>query len=214
MCHHGKVWLGQKLESLMYHHEKVWLGQKLESLMYHYEKVWLGQKLESLMYHHEKVWLGQKLESLMYHHEKVWLGQKLESLMYHHEKVWLGQKFESLIYHHEKAWLGQKLESLMYHHEKVSRIHVKIALNMAKAWNLVQMKILSCGSKIELLAFRKFLHDSSKDFSNPLDPYIILNQLFELFSAVGSVSRINKAGKHVLAVFACTVKSLCVKWAC
>ena len=38
----------------------------------------------------------------------------------------------------------------------VSRIHVKIALNVVKAWNLVQMKLLSFGSKIELGAFWKF----------------------------------------------------------
>ena len=30
---------------------------------------------------------------------------------------------------------------------------------------------------------------------NPLDSYIISNQLFELFSAVGYVSQINKTGK-------------------
>ena len=43
--------------------------------------------------------------------------------------------------------------------------------------------------------------------SNLLDPYIILVQLFKLFSAVGSVSQIKKIGKSMfLAVFACTVK--------
>ena len=43
--------------------------------------------------------------------------------------------------------------------------------------------------------------------------HIILNQLFELFSAVGSVSQINKIGKNALAGFGSMVKSLCAKWA-
>ena len=30
------------------------------------------------------------------------------------------------------------------------QIHVEIALNLVKAWNLVQMKLLSCGSRIDL----------------------------------------------------------------
>ena len=39
----------------------------------------------------------------------------------------------------------------------VPRIHAKIALNVVTVFNLVQMKLLSCISKIELGAFRKFL---------------------------------------------------------
>ena len=39
----------------------------------------------------------------------------------------------------------------------VPRIHVKIALNVVNAWNLVQMKLLSCRSRIDMGTFRKFL---------------------------------------------------------
>ena len=39
-------------------------------------------------------------------------------------------------------------------------------------------------------------HQLCKDLSNPLCPSIILVQLFELSSAVGSVFQINKTGKY------------------
>ena len=39
----------------------------------------------------------------------------------------------------------------------VPQIHVKIALNVVKAWNLVQMKLLSWRSKIEFGAIRTVL---------------------------------------------------------
>ena len=38
----------------------------------------------------------------------------------------------------------------------VPRAHVKIAINVGKAWNLARMKLLSCRSKKELGAFRQF----------------------------------------------------------
>ena len=37
----------------------------------------------------------------------------------------------------------------------IARIHAKIGLHVIKAWNLVQMKLLSCRSEIELGAFQK-----------------------------------------------------------
>ena len=47
---------------------------------------------------------------------------------------------------------GSKIENTLIVHW----IHTKIALNVVKAWNLLQMKLLSCRSKIELRAFRNF----------------------------------------------------------
>ena len=41
----------------------------------------------------------------------------------------------------------------------------------------------------------------SKEFSNPLDPCIILGQIFELLSAVGFVSQMNKIGKICVKQF-------------
>ena len=35
-------------------------------------------------------------------------------------------------------------------------IHVKIVLNVEKAWNFAQMRLLSCRPRIDLGAFRKF----------------------------------------------------------
>ena len=43
-------------------------------------------------------------------------------------------------------------------HSIVPRSHVKIASNVTKAWNLVQMNLLSLRSEIELEAFQKFSH--------------------------------------------------------
>ena len=43
------------------------------------------------------------------------------------------------------------------HQLTVPRIHVEIALNVIKAWNLVQMKLLSCRSRNDLGACRKSL---------------------------------------------------------
>ena len=37
----------------------------------------------------------------------------------------------------------------------ISRIHVKIALNVVKAWNFVKIKLLSCRSGTDLGPFRK-----------------------------------------------------------
>ena len=52
------------------------------------------------------------------------------------------------------------------------------------------------------------------DASNPLDLYIILNQLFQLFSAVGSVSQMKKTGKNTGFFQSLDlVKSRCEKWA-
>ena len=38
----------------------------------------------------------------------------------------------------------------------VPRIRIKIALNVVKVWNLVQMKLLSCRLRTDSGAFRKF----------------------------------------------------------
>ena len=46
-----------------------------------------------------------------------------------------------------------------------------------------------------------FQNGQSKEFSNPLDPCIILGQIFELLSAVGSVSQMNKIGKICVKQF-------------
>ena len=48
------------------------------------------------------------------------------------------------------------------------------------------------------------------DFSNPLDQCILLNQLFELFSAVGSISQINNTGNiHFSSFWIYGQKPLC-----
>ena len=38
----------------------------------------------------------------------------------------------------------------------VQQMHVKVALNVVKAWNFYTNEASSCGSRIDLGAFRKF----------------------------------------------------------
>ena len=79
---------------------------------------------------------------------------------------------------------------------------LKIELHVIKVWNLVQMKLVSRRSGIDLGAFRTFSPSVCMPiccFNTGREKFkkiICFIQLFELFSAVGSVFQINRTGKN------------------